>query len=70
VAKGTAPDRVQVLRRAFAKTMVDPDFLAEADKQRLTIIAPMEGEEAEKLLAEIYQSPADIVAEAKAISGE
>ena len=66
--KETPADRVAALRQSFAKTIADADFVAEAAKQKLTIIAPMIGEEAEKLLADIYATPADVVAEAKSIS--
>ncbi len=68
VSKETPADRVQVLRQAFAKTLADSQFRAEAAKQNLTIIGPMGGEEAEKLLSKIYATPAAVIAEAKAIS--
>jgi tripartite-type tricarboxylate transporter receptor subunit TctC len=51
-------DRLTALRRAFDATMKDPDFLAEAQKVRLTV-SPMTGEEVQKLVAEVSDlSPA------------
>jgi len=57
-------DRVAVLRRAFMDTMKDKDFPAEADKTQLEV-NPVSGEDVEKLVKEVYATPADIVAKAK-----
>jgi tripartite-type tricarboxylate transporter receptor subunit TctC len=57
-------DRVAALRGAFSATMKDPDFLAEANKADLEI-NPVSGEEVDKLVKEVYATPADIVAKAK-----
>jgi tripartite-type tricarboxylate transporter receptor subunit TctC len=62
-------DRKQALRKAFDDTMADPDFLAEA-KQRGLEVNPVSGAEIDKLLAELYQSPADVVAEVRATIAE
>ena len=52
----TAPsvpsDRVETLRRAFDATMKDPEFLAEAQRTKLTI-GPLPGEELQKLVSEV-----------------
>jgi tripartite-type tricarboxylate transporter receptor subunit TctC len=58
-------DRVAALREAFAATMTDKDFLAEAAKTDLEI-NPVSGAEVEKLVKEVYAEPADIIAKAKA----
>ena len=58
-------DRAAALRKAFMDTMTDKDFLAEADKAQLEI-NPVSGEDVEKLVKEVYATPADIVAKAKA----
>jgi tripartite-type tricarboxylate transporter receptor subunit TctC len=58
-------DRVALLRKAFMDTMTDKDFLAEAQKTDLEI-NPVSGEEVEKLVKEVYATPADIIAKAKA----
>jgi tripartite-type tricarboxylate transporter receptor subunit TctC len=58
-------DRLAALRQAFVDTMKDKDFLAEADKAELEI-NPVSGEDVEKLVKEIYATPAGIIAKAKA----
>jgi len=66
LAPPTVPaDRVAALRDAFMATITDPDFRAEADKTNLEI-NPVSGVEVEKLVKEIYATPPDVVAKAKA----
>ncbi len=62
-------DRIAALRSAFDATMKDPEFLADAEKQRMTV-TPMTGAEAEAAIRKLYQTPPDIVAAAKEISGD
>ena len=57
-------DRVALLRKAFMDTMADQDFRAEADKLQLEI-NPVSGEDVQKLVAEVYATPADVIAKAK-----
>jgi hypothetical protein len=54
------------LRAAFKTLLTDKQFLAEAKKRRLEINQPKDGATIDKLLAEIYQTPRDIVARAAA----
>jgi tripartite-type tricarboxylate transporter receptor subunit TctC len=55
---GTPKERVRLMRKAFADTMKDPEFLAEAKKSRLDI-DPETGEEVEKTIAGLVKlSPA------------
>ncbi|HEY7554228.1 MAG TPA: tripartite tricarboxylate transporter substrate-binding protein [Candidatus Binatia bacterium] len=49
-------DRLQILRNAFAKTLVDPDFVAEAKKGNLDI-NPLTGEEVQKLVDDLFKLP-------------
>jgi len=49
-------DRAEALRRAFDATMKDPEFLADATRTQLEI-TPVPGEEVEKLVTELYQTP-------------
>ena len=65
-APGTPPARVNALRRAFSATLKDPNFLVEAEKMRLEI-NPSTGEFLEKILADIYQTPIEIVERATEI---
>jgi tripartite-type tricarboxylate transporter receptor subunit TctC len=51
--------RLAALRKAFLDTMKDPAFLADAKKRRLEI-DPISGEEIEKLVNELYETPKDL----------
>ena len=61
---GIPADRAEALRKAFDLTMKDPDFLAEAQTRGLEI-NPVSGHDIDKLLAELYRTPKDVVAEAR-----
>jgi len=63
---GIPAERRDALRAAFDATMRDPEFLAEA-KQRGLEVNPVSGPKIDKLLDELYASPADTVAETRAI---
>jgi len=62
----TPPERVEALRRAFDATMKDPLFLAEAEKAGMDI-NPSVGEEAQRVADFIANTPATVVARAKAL---
>ena len=62
---GVPADRVAAYRRAFDATMKDPEFLAEAEKAKL-IINPVNGEGVQKLVDDIYATPAADVERARA----
>jgi tripartite-type tricarboxylate transporter receptor subunit TctC len=62
---GLPVDRLDVLRKAFAATLSDKDFLAEAEKIRFTIDA-MSADEVAETVRQTTHAPADIVAKAKA----
>lgn len=53
-------DRLKILRDAFAATMTDPEFLAEA-RQRQLAVEPKSGEELEALIRKAYATPKLIV---------
>ena len=63
---GVPAERVAALRAAFAATMTDADFLAEAQRVQLEI-DPLGGEAVGKLLAGAYAAPRDVVARAAAL---
>jgi tripartite-type tricarboxylate transporter receptor subunit TctC len=69
VAGKVPPDRVAALRGAFDAMVADPEFLAEAEKAKL-LVTPMKGDEVTRHVGELYATPADLVARAKAITGE
>jgi len=65
---GIPEDRRKALVAAFEATMKDPEFLADAQKMQADV-NPVTAAEIEKLLAEIYATPKDVVAKAaKAIA--
>lgn len=64
-APGTPPAVVAMLRRAFAATIRDPGYVADAAKIGVGA-NPMTGEEVEALVRRVYATPADIVEEAGA----
>ena len=65
---GTPAEHVKVLRAAFAKTMNDPELLAEAKKRGWDIDLTT-GDELEKLAKEIMVQPADVIERVKNMLG-
>jgi len=63
---GVPADRVLALRRAFDATIKDPDYIAEMNKQRLEIV-PLNGEELQKIVAEVGTISPAILDKVKAI---
>ncbi len=65
---GVPVDRVVILRRSFETTMSDPAFLREAEKRRLDVDKDFpKGEELQKLVVEVYATPASVIEHLKAI---
>jgi len=54
------PDRLKALRDAFAATMTDPDFIAEA-KLRSLDLEPETGEHIATLVRKIYATPKPVI---------
>ena len=65
---GVPDDRVAILRRAFDATMNDPEFLAEAAKQR-SDIDPMTGAETQAAVARLLSTPKPVLANVQAALG-
>ena len=57
---GLAPDSLKMLRDAFDATMKDPDFLADAKKEKLEV-KPKSGADLAALIAKVYTTPKPIV---------
>jgi tripartite-type tricarboxylate transporter receptor subunit TctC len=57
---GIPPDRLAVLRAAFAALASDQEFLADAEKSGLDV-APVSGDAVDKVVALIAGAPADVV---------
>jgi tripartite-type tricarboxylate transporter receptor subunit TctC len=66
---GLPEERKQALRAAFDRTMQDPEFLAEA-RARGQDVDPVTGADIDRLVGELYRTPADVIAEARAAIGE
>ena len=64
VSSGVPKERVDALRTAFDKAVVDPDFLAEAAKMKAEI-SPINGQELQQLISDVVSAPADVLAAAK-----
>ena len=62
---GAPADRVEALRRAFDATMKDPEFLAEAERTKLTV-GPLPGEELQKLVNEVTSLSPEMIEKVKA----
>jgi len=60
---GLPPDRAAALRAGFDATMRDPDFLAEAGRLELEV-NPVDAAAITALLAELYATPQDVLAQA------
>ncbi len=60
---GIPKERAAALRKAFADTMKDKEFRADADKAQLEI-QPVSGEEVEALVNEVYQAPKSVAEKA------
>ncbi len=66
VAPNTPADRVKILRDAFMKTMDDKEFLAEADKVRISITASS-GEQVQQVVQQLHASTPEVIKRAKEI---
>ena len=66
---GVPADRLKLLRDSFDKTLADPAFLAEAEKQRLEI-DPTRWDEMESLAKDVMATPSDVVARMRKLLGD
>jgi tripartite-type tricarboxylate transporter receptor subunit TctC len=67
-APDTPGDLVKVLRDAFAKTISDREYVAEAEKRKLEVELT-KGEELEKLAKEIIVQPPVVIEKMKMLLG-
>jgi tripartite-type tricarboxylate transporter receptor subunit TctC len=61
-------DRVAALRKAFAATMKDPDYIAEGNRVRLDM-NPLSAERVTSLVSATVNAPPNVVAKARAMLG-
>jgi tripartite-type tricarboxylate transporter receptor subunit TctC len=66
---GAPADRVAALRKAFADTLADPLFLAEAEKRTLPI-RPSPGDEVQRVMTSIITTPPEVIAVLKGAIAE
>ena len=66
VAPGVPANRVAALRAAFVATMLDSEFIASAAKRNMEI-GPTPYEAIEKIIAELFSTPPDMVAQLRSI---
>ena len=64
---GTPPDRVAVLRDAFAQTMNDPGYLADARSHKLSAGDWKSGVEVQKTVEDDFNAPPQLVGRAKSV---
>ena len=65
IATGTPPELVTTLRTAFAATMRDSQYLADAANMRIDI-SPLPGATVQELIGKLYATPKTIVEQARA----
>ena len=63
---GTPKERVKVLQKAFADTVRDPEFLADANRAKLDL-NPLGGEEIEKEVKALFAMDPALVKQLKEI---
>jgi tripartite-type tricarboxylate transporter receptor subunit TctC len=66
---GLPADRTKILREAYARTLQEPDLVAEANKRGWEL-RPVGGEELENLAKEVSVQPPDVVERMKALMGQ
>lgn len=66
LSKQVPPERLAALQAAFAATMQDPAFLADAAKSKL-VVDYVPPKDVERIVGEVYSAPADLVARANAL---
>ena len=63
---GTPAEQINILRTAFGATMTDGDFLADAEKMRLSI-TPLSGAKVQELIERLYKTPKALIERAKTV---
>ena len=66
---GTPPDRVKILRDAYAKAVKDPELRADAAKRNWDVEA-LTGEELEARAKEVIAQPQDVIERMKWVLGK
>ena len=62
-----AKERLKILRAAFAATMQDKEFLADAERTRIDVV-PTTGEKVQQMVEQLYATPGDVIETIRKIS--
>ena len=65
----TPPEHVRIVREAFAKSLSDPELVAEAARRRMDV-EYTSGEELDKLAKEVITKDADVIERMKKLLGK
>ena len=65
---GTPPERLAVLRDAYAKALKDPELLAEAKTAKMEV-DPSSADELQSLLKEVMNQPKEVIERVKKLLG-
>jgi tripartite-type tricarboxylate transporter receptor subunit TctC len=66
MAKDVPADRIKAMRDAFWATVSSKPFLDEVERSGRSVVGPLRGDEVEKIVADIYKTPKDLIAKASA----
>jgi tripartite-type tricarboxylate transporter receptor subunit TctC len=66
---GNPPDRIRILRDAYAKAMRDPGLIDEAKKSQMDM-EHTPGEELQTLMKELMNQPRDVIERVKKVLAE
>ena len=69
VTKAVPADRLSILREAFNRTMKDPQYIADVQRQGGEV-TPIPGEEISKLIDRLRETPPEVLAAARDVLGE
>jgi tripartite-type tricarboxylate transporter receptor subunit TctC len=61
---GTPPDRLAALRKAFAETLADPDFIKAAEERKLPVRF-IAGDEVQRIVAAMIGTPPEVIGRLK-----
>jgi tripartite-type tricarboxylate transporter receptor subunit TctC len=61
---GVPPERVELMRRAFDRTMRDPEFI-DLMKQQNLVLDPARGEDVQAIVQRLYQMPPAVIERAR-----
>jgi tripartite-type tricarboxylate transporter receptor subunit TctC len=63
---GLPPERKEALIKAFAETMADPAYIADAHKLKLEV-SPVSAQRATQVVDDLYKTPPEVLARARAV---